>query len=108
MARNILLASLLKNYISRAGTYLLRYRYPLTAVIGRHIPDDLSTELAKQTITPQVLDERLREILTTDLEFKVEVQHLRPAQRLRLGSDRRGISGVDYSIPPRPTQVGVP
>lgn len=43
-----------------------------------------------------------------ELEFKVEVQHLRPAQRLRLGSDRRGISGVDYSIPPRPTQVGVP
>lgn len=70
MARNLLLASLLQNYISRAGAYLLRYRYPLTAVIGRHIPDDLLTELTKQTITPQFLDEHLNEILTADPHLK--------------------------------------
>lgn len=34
------------------------------------------------------------------LEFKSEMQHLEPARRLRLGSDRRGIYGVYYSILP--------
>ena len=42
------------------------------------------------------------------LEFKVEVQHLEPERRLRLESDRRGICGVYYSIPPRHTQAGAP
>jgi tRNA(fMet)-specific endonuclease VapC len=41
------------------------------------------------------------------LEFKSEAQRLWPERRPRPGSDRRGISGVDYSILSRQTQAGM-
>lgn len=42
------------------------------------------------------------------LEFKSEVQHLEPAQRLRLVSDSQGIFAASYSIPSPLTQVDAP
>lgn len=70
MAKNLLLQDLLKTFVSQFGVYLLKYRYPLTAVIAQQLPEEVSAELADRGLDQKTLEEKLNAILAADFHLK--------------------------------------